>query len=538
MKNTAKLFTIAMFAIILFSGLASAVTFESGVRTIDQTSGTFTVTIKSTVDETVTVSVDTITKNSKTITFDSQDIVLTANVAQDVTISYTVESGFDFDFSDGQVTSTIKTTGANAATQTVKFVESSYCGSVENEGDLRVTIEDVSVKEGFGDDDDYFYAQDTIEVELNIDNKGSWDIENIEIEWEMYNDNGEKIMDGDEDDIDLDEGDDETIDVKIKLDEDIEDIIGKEVTFYFKVQGDIDDNKAEDLDGKATCDYAKSKSIEVRDEDFVIVDDLHFNDKEVIDIAQTFSCGEQVTVTGKIYNIGSDDLDETYLEIDSSSLDLYKKLEWDEIDSGDSETFSYTFSIPKETEEKTYKLRFEVLDEDKDVFENKEDDKSTRTIQFKVEGNCKVVEPKMAIKPLDVLPKSGEEFKVTTTITNMNDKNALYTLNADGFQEWATLKDLSSEAITLASGESKEVTFTMVAKKDAVGDKYFNIEVIEGAQTVLSQSVSVTVEESSALGNVEDLFNKKNLQIGGIVLLNLILLVAIILVARKILSKK
>jgi len=533
MKNTAKILVVAMFAIILFSGLASAVTFESGAHTLDQTSGThtFDITLKSTITETVIVNATTITKNDKTITFESQTVDLTADTSKVVTITYTVQNGFNFDYTNQEKT-TLKTTGENPASQEVKFVESDYCGSKnEYEASIELKIDDIDVDLGFGDEDDYWYLRDTVKIDVLFEDPNV-DIEDIDIEWELWS-NGRKIDDGEESMSDVDENDDDTITLTIKLDENMDDY-DEEATLYVRAIGKTND-KDDDKDNKKVCE-SDSKTVDISlDKNFVIADELKINEKDFDYTKIEVSCEQEITISGEVVNIGTKDQDDLYLELYNKALGVNKRIEFDNIDSFDSEDFSYTFKVPENMAVGTYKVSVEVFDEDNDLYENDEDDKATQTIQFAITESCKAVKPTIAVKPLDVSPKAGEEMIVTTTITNLGDKPVIYTTTAEGFQEWAILKDVTPEVVSLAKGESKEVKFKFEVKKDAEGDKFFNVETIESGKTVLSQPVSVKVEKAAVL---VDAFNKKNLQIIGIVVLNLILLVAIILVARKILKKK
>jgi hypothetical protein len=533
-------FVMSIFALFLFASVVSALSITSYPTTLPQESGTFTITVNNSEGQTGTVVIEDITQGTDIINF----AVAGSNAlstGSDVTynIDYVISSEFDFELGQ-EYSTTIKLVGSSTNdTETISFEESTFCTGYENEGGLNVEIDDVKVSWGYGDEDDFWFLRDEIEIEVVIENDGNWDVEDVEIEWELYTEDGVLIMDDTEDTFDLDENDDTTITFTFKLDEDIDEFEGNDAILYVRAIGQINDRDST-YDGDDTCAQDNTGRIEViTEDDFVIADEFEINGIEVEDelYSDTFFCGAQVTVAGNLWNIGEDDQDDVYLEIYSNALDVYEKFEYDEVQAFDSEGFSYTFTIPEELDEKIYELKFEVYDEDNDLFENSEDDKAIKSLYLTVEGNCKIVEPVITASLVEENVVEGKDMTITTSVTNMNDNAAVYTLTAQNFESWAKLNSIKPEVVSLNAGETKEVTFSFTLNDESAGSKDFSINVYSGSEVVATQPVSVNVEEGSAF-NVGKVIDRETLQVIGIILLNVLLIIAIIVVARRILRKK
>jgi len=97
-------------------------------------------------------------------------------------------------------------------------------------------------------DDDAWFPLDDIEVEIELENKGDEDIDNIEIEWGVWDTNADEwiIELDDEKDFDLNDDDEDTIMVKFnledKLDVDLDELNdGDHYRFYVIATGESDE---------------------------------------------------------------------------------------------------------------------------------------------------------------------------------------------------------------------------------------------------------------------------------------------------------
>jgi len=411
------------------------------------------------------------------------------------------------------------------------FIKNNFCEYNNEKDDLEVSIEDVSV-EGFGDEDEW-YLKDEIEVEIKVDNKGDWDLDNIEIEWELYSD-GESIDDGKATEIDLKDGDDETIYFTIKLDENIDDF-GSDATLYVRATGEIDSDD-ENYDEKNTC-ASDDKVYDIAKDDFVIVDNIKIDNVKALRKAYNdLSCDSEYTVSFEAWNIGDSDEDDVYVEVYSKELEIYEKFEMVEIEAFDSsQVFEFDFEVPEDLEDGIYTLEFEVFDEDGDIYENGNDDESRVNIRFENQDSCLVVEPTITATLDSEAAVEGKEMIVKISVRNDDVQSRMFTINPEGYQEWAKLKEVSTETFELESGMSEEITATFEIKRDMEGEKEFKFNVFSDGKLISTQPMAVTVEAKQGLS---DLFDGIDWKIVGIVFINLALVIAIIIVVRKILKKK
>lgn len=540
MKKTFTVFALALFVFAMALGLASATLTVAGVPSkLSQETSSFDITITSTENETASFSITDILDSDNTYRIDFaeiEDVVLNESNARSatVTIYYTVQSGFEFEF--GKSYSTIlyvDGTTSPEVSQTLNFEETGFCSS-ENTAKISLEIEDIKVVSGFGDEDEYWYLMDEIEFELTIE-PSDYDIEDVEVEWELYSTSGKKVDSGDFSVSDIDEGDDETVTFTIKLDSKIDEFDSENAVLYIRAIGNIDD-KDSAYDGDESCDWVKEE-VEVNTQDnFVVVSDLMANDEEIEEDAyHIISCGQSITLSGDVWNIGEDDQDDVSVELYSKNLGVDEAIEFNSIDAFDSDKFSYTFEIPENLEAGTHSLTIEVRDEDNDVFENDEDDKAVFTILFKLEDSCLVEDPTVTAELIGD-SYAGKYVVVKAYVRNNNNKESTFVVTADGFESWAKLSNVEPRTFTLGAGEATEVELTFVPNKDSLGEYSFNIQLLMDGKDAISQPASINVQKSTF--NIKDYMTKENLQIAGIVLLNLILLIAIIIVARKILRKK
>jgi uncharacterized membrane protein len=514
-------------------------------------------TIKVNVSEEIVLSISSPTISS---TVNSTSVTITNEGNSDITdIAFSIENieGASFDYSSDNFTlvpgeskeidvgityTSALNIGDNVATINVVSEEISqtstltiqrdFCEECENPGNLKIDGIDIKVLKGFGDDDNYWYLLDKIEVELDVENNGAWDVRKIEVEWTLYNTAGDKIMDGTEDTFKLKDGDSTKTIFVFTLDEDMDKFDGEDAILFVKVKGEIDDNDAPE-DGEDTC---ASSSVEVdvnSNDDFVIATEFEINGVEVEDIFyDSFLCGQEITLNGKVWNIGDQDQDDVSLVIYNNALGIYQTIKFDEVKAFDYETFSFTFVVPQELEKQNYYISFEVFDEDNDLFENSEDDKARVDLIAKVEGFCELFVPIITIEPLDSEVSAGGTMVVKAIITNPGEEQMILTLGADGIEGWATLRDIEPKIVILEAGATQEVMITLTLSKDSEGEHSFNILVLKNEEIIQSVPVEVTVGESSF--SFKDLFNKIDTKLALIILVNLILVIAIVVVAVRV----
>ncbi len=400
------------------------------------------------------------------------------------------------------------------------------CSLIGNLGNnLKLTIEDISVIQGFGDDEDFWYPLDQIEVEIQVENKGDEKIRNIEVKWGLYNTNDEDwVFDEKENDFNLKDGDDKTLTINFKLDDPKDFRDGGNYIFYAWVTGE--DGEFDDLD---VCTYDSQEIDIIDDNDFVIVYNVELS-------KETAECDSSILFTADAWNVGDNDQDDVSVRLYNNELNIDEEVTIGDIRDFDKESFSIEIKIPQNAEEKTYALVLEILDEDKDIFENDEDDTARFNIPLKVKGNCDTEEiPKAIVSAgLESGGNAGEQLVIKTTIMNSGDESAIYTINVKDYTNWANLESISPEAIHLKAGESGEVLFTFNVDEDVSGDKTFDITLFTDNKEILSQPVQVPIKESK---NSFAYFGENPLIMILIGLIILVLIIIIVILMTKKTSK-
>ncbi len=416
------------------------------------------------------------------------------------------------------------------------YDENGYDAVSENPGnDLRLRIEDITVVEGYGEDEKWL-PFDEIEIEFNVENSGNEDINNIEVAWGLYDTEQDEwvIEVDDESDFDLRDDDEETLTVTFtlddKLDVDLEDLDdGDHYVLYARATGEVDDG-----DDTPTCDAASENIEIVIERDFVIVTN--------IDAPETVSCGEDFNVNAEVWNIGSKDQDNVEVRVQIKDLDYDQYFEVGDINSFDYENLDLSIPIPEDAEEGNYAISFSVYDEDGDIYENDfDDEESSVPYSFKIEGSCSTTpsggEASVIVSAnLESGGYSGEDLVISAMVTNTGDSEANLLLNVAGYADWADSAKLSRETLVVPAGQSEEVTIIFAVKPDVEGDQLFNLEVVSDNELVASQPISVSIEKSAGVDLGETFGDFWYLWLIGI--LNVILIVIIIVVAVRIAKKK
>ncbi len=427
---------------------------------------------------------------------DNDTVTLTVSIPSSQAVgTYTGNITFEGTYSSAtnySVPVSITVTAASSTSDICKYDN----GVSTNNGELDVRIKDVSVIKGFGKDEEWL-PFDEIEVEIKVENNGDYNIDDISLEWGITDDSfNDWVVELDEiDNFKLKDGKEDTFTITFNINEkdfdmDFDEFVGNNYNLVVRATGTIDDNDAGSLDGQDTC-ASDSEEISIEEEsDFVILNKVN--------LPEIVSCGEDMQITADVWNIGSDDQDDVKVKIYNKELGISEIIEFNEIRSYRNEDLNVLLKIPKDAQEKTYILTFEVYDEDNDIYENDYDeDESKFTKTFTIEGNCRGTSADAIVSAsLESGGKAGEKLTIKATITNTGDDSATYNVNAATYASWANSVDVSPATFVIGKGESKTVTLTFDVKKDASGENNFDIEVLSEGQLVVTQPVSVQIAKS------------------------------------------
>ncbi len=471
----------------------------------------------------------------------ANDVSIQVNSGETLTLRW-----FGYDFSAASNEFMIKNLVIEGA---VELVEPNFClwddgwdmREMDNPGELKIRDIDV-INNGissteFGDDENWFPFEE-IEVEIEIENKGDYDVDDIVVEWGLYSEEtGEWTIEiEDESEFNLKEdGDREILTISFllndRMDEDLDELDG-DYRLYVRATGVIDDSKADELDGADTCasDYSQT-SIEI-EKDFIILDNL-----QVVGVG-TASCGTDVQITADIWNIGSKTQDEVSVRAYNEELGINEIVQIGDIDAFEDEKFPFSFQVPSDAEEKAYTILFTILDEDGDSYYNDYDnDIAEFRVDVEVEGNC-INEPRATVSAeLESEAKPDSDLVIRTTIINTGVDTSTFEISAGDFSSWATLVSIVPSSITLDAGDSADLLITLNVNPGVSGDQDFNILVTED-QKVLSTPVIVRdITGKGFPGFTGNLISEGSWPIWAIGAINVVLIFVIILVALKVAKK-
>jgi len=417
------------------------------------------------------------------------------------------------------------TIGSNQTKPITFSAVKSFCSLGEQGSDLSVDV-DINNKKGYGEDTEW-YPLDEIEIDVDVENTGDDDIRKIVVQWCLYNPvSGKCILDDKEESFKLKEDGEKTVTLNFQLDpndidEDVDDYI-----FYVKVY-----SKDVDFGEDALCTEFSENINVVRDNNFVVLNNVQ--------LPADASCDSEIEVSADVWNIGEDDENDVYVMLTNSELGIKEQIDIGDIDTLDKESFSKTIKIPANSTSKTYLIKMVVFDEDDDVFENDNDDKAEYTFPIKIECAAQIITNKNAeisasLETAEDQVKSGNEVIIKATIKNTGEEKTIYTLALSGYEDFASVKSISPITLTLEPGKTQDALITLQLNKDAEGEKIFSIKALFDSEEV-EQQVSLSIAKSgfSITGSAIGASLKENWFIWVVVAINIILIIAIIIVAVK-----
>jgi len=537
---------ITAFLLTVFLSLvmvSAATTFSLSTNTVELTKTTNSAifTVSTTSATLVTVNIPTLgilsdgNGHSLTLSADQSAVTVSSGTPATVTVSYALPTGTDLeDLALGTVSKIITLTEGTNETEdiSIKFT-SDYC-TEGNTGELDIDRIDFTNNGAWGDDDEWYLLEE-IEVEVRVKNTGNEDIDDVIVEWGLYNkDTKDFIIEEEEDNIDIDEGEREIWTFTLTLDPDDFDEDDNEDDFVFYVKAYSDD-----LDEENEC-TSQTEDIKIlRDKHFVVIDNVVMTD--------LVPCDEFLEGSFDLWNIGNNDEEDVFVVVTSPQLGIDKKIEIGDVDILENKKVSFDMRIPADAEERTYELEIVVYDEDDDIFDNENDDESRFITQtFRVEGNCVGAEPEPSpvkitaeLDPETPKAVAGKQVIVRATLENTGETAEAYTVSVFGNSAWSNLDSVDPTVLTLNPGESRVVDIALTVDTDATGENALTIKASYGDSSTEKQvTLQVGAEdEEPELDEVGEHL-RKNWFIYVIIIVNIILIIAIIAVIRRMLSPR
>ncbi len=440
----------------------------------------------------------------------------------------------------GSYTATVRavdSTQTSAANSDVTIVKS-FCTAGPIGNNLTITRVKVSSD---GDKDEEWKPLDNIEVEVKVENIGANDIDNVIIELGLFDSAGINAVgdldfssiDEEQADLgDLNDGDDDTITFEFSVPADF-DISSSDYKLAVKAYSDGDEDKMcidNDVNELDNTYFESIKIDQESDEDkFIAIGNVQLPSEIV--------CGETATGSFEAFNIGEKDQDQVLVRMINSNLGLNQQFEIrNNMDIGDSAVIDFSFLVPRTVRDGLYPLTFRSsYDYRNGNYRQDSDDNSPASLKVIGCGSGTVTPTSnldISIPQPDSDAAPGELFDIIVVFKNTGSESMDITLDADGYQSWADLSEISDDSFTLAADQSKSITFTMDIKEDAAGTESFTIEA-RSAGVVETQDVDVVLPEASKKFSLS--FGSPLLWVVGAI--NVVLIVLIIVVAVRLARK-
>src|SRR3989338_5202140 len=246
-----------------------------------------------------------------------------------------------------------------------------------------------------------------------------------------------------------------------------------------------------DLTGFGVSKYDADISINLPSDDEAVV-----VDESTLPLPATAQCEDEVTFSADIWNIGDTDFeDQIMVTLFNSELGISQnKTIPGDFDQGDMTQVAFTFKVPAGIQEKIYNLDIKTYYK-WDADNSEYDEVSTEVFNFPLTLSGKCVPPQLTISAsLESGGKAGESLVVKSTIKNTGTEQATYTFALSGYSDWASNAKLNN-TLTLAAGQSGEITISLDVDKKAEGDKTFNIDAYSSEGELLkTQPLQVGIE--------------------------------------------
>lgn len=529
-KNTATGTPIILSVPIVITSAPVLTITKTQELTVKQ-NGTLTITNAGNVAlNNIDLSVPAVSTNK--ITFSADNFALVPGASKTVDIL-----GKDLlvgdSFGNNDLIVTAQDTTQKVATATTTFtLAKTFCSNGAQADNLtidRVKIESTGKKSKW-------MPLDEITVTVKTRNRGTSSVNDAVVELGLFDSTGKDVTS----DLDFKNTDSERISIgRISKSSD------ETVTFEFQVPGDMEAGDyrlavkaySDDVGESKLC-ADTSSDLDSNFYQLVTLDRESETGKFIAFNKMSFtpnqaSCGDSVTLTTNVYNIGDEDQDRIKVRLVNPELkiDAFQELR-NGLDIGDSSLVTLSFAIPPTAIDKTYDLQLTAL-YDYRSGDYKENLDSPVVLPYKVFG-CgparNVSGDALSLNSVVTSdPKPGQQFTVKSTIRNIGTQPITVILNAKGYELWAKLDKLSDRLVQLASGETKEVTTTFTVNTDASGEKSFTLEANTGDR-IQTQETTLSLPKAS---NSFDAFTGNKLAwILGIV--NVVLIILVIVVAIKI----
>jgi len=324
-------------------------------------------------------------------------------------------------------------------------------------------------------DEDDFKPGQTFPVDVDVENNYDDNLD-VTVELYLYDVTTDDIIVDTEDTIDINDGDEETF--NLELDIPITDLADSdEYILYVKAyeDGNEDENCAEDSD-TVNLDLEKYD---------VVIDNFDISPDSAM-------CGELINADLDVFNVGSKDESDVYVELRNNELKISEKsskFDLDKLGDKDSDAaISLSFTVPTDATEKSYDI--EAI-----VYYNNGAKKRSSFATLNV-AQCG---PETSQGALNLLQTSfnvrqGSTINVPVTISNDGDSSAAFLVEVNPSGTWASK---ATKLVTVAAGQQSTVHVELqVSNTAGTGDQSAEVVLSSDGNELGSDLITVNIESN------------------------------------------
>ena len=400
---------------------------------------------------------------------------LQVNDSEKIDIKVSPDSQISFERFGG--TLTVKdSNSSSSAKDTVEFVidiDPDVCDFGQVGNALKIDIDEP-------DSSDEFKPGEKIRVEVEVQNDGQNEIR-TQVEAFLFNDN-RNIADASSDTKRIDDSKDETFELFLRVPLESEDFDeDDEVTLFVKAF----DDEFEELN----CVQAKQK-VDIKLEK----DDIIIDEEESRLFPSVAACGDTISASIRVMNIGDDDNNDVVVSIENSELRINEKSERFNLESFNSDEDNnalrqFQIKLPPTAKPKKYDLNVKVnFDGGSDTLRLPMEVSSCRTQpQFRGATNA------ITVKPVEdtFVSQQGKVISLPVVLENNQFSKGLFTVSVANIEDFA---DSSTKTVTLNPLSRTTVFLDLIVRESALPGKYSaTIFVKEAAKVLASANVQVQI---------------------------------------------
>lgn len=273
--------------------------------------------------------------------------------------------------------------------------------------------------------------------------------------------------------------------------------------------------KAYDDDKSSNCEQRTVKIHFIRE-------DYEIGLKDV-EIPSTIECDNVLEVQGTLENLGSKYEDKVRMFYSDGLFS--DNIVFDELESGDQKEFSFAFSVPKNTTEKTYTATLRVYynyDDNDETY----GDSTSFNYNYAVSGNCFKEIRNVSLSSLSQTAFIAKDSDVTFALANTGNVAETYTISAASAD--FTVKSITPSTIVLPAGSTVSVAMKVAAKEGtAPGMHNLAVTISYGGKTE-TKTISLDVQNASAISGTYNYIKEKFSNAPWLTVFNIVLVLVII----------